>query len=104
VSFPNKNRQNLFVNHRPISSPLIFKAITDAYNRFIPHGNYPGYVLHIQIDPTLIDVNVHPRKQEIRFENENNIFRSMYHAVLDKLESSSLVHPINTHSEMNENT
>lgn len=92
ISFPNKNRQNLFVNHRPISSPLIFKAISDAYNRFIPHGNYPGYVLHIQIDPTLIDVNVHPRKQEIRFENENNIFRSVYHAILDKLENSSLVH------------
>lgn len=104
ISFSNKNRQNLFVNHRPISSPLIFKAITDAYNRFIPHGNYPGYVLHIQIDPTLIDVNVHPRKQEIRFENENNIFRSMYHAVLDKLESSSLIHSINTHSEISENT
>ncbi len=104
VSFPNKNRQNLFVNHRPISSPLIFKAITDAYNRFIPHWNYPGYVLHIQIDPTLIDVNVHPRKQEIRFENENNIFRSMYHAILDKLESSSLIHSINTHSEISENT
>ncbi len=93
ISFPNKNRQNLFVNHRPISSPLIFKAINDAYNRFIPHWNHPGYVLNIQVDPTIIDVNVHPRKSEIRFENENNIFRSVYHALLNKLESSSLVNP-----------
>lgn len=93
VSFPNKNRQNLFVNHRPISSPLIFKAISDAYNRFIPHGNHPWYVLNIQVDPTIIDVNVHPRKSEVRFENENNIFRSVYHALLNKLESSSLVNP-----------
>ncbi len=91
ISFPNKNRQNLFVNYRPISSPLIFKAISDAYNRFIPHGNHPWYVLNIQVDPTIIDVNVHPRKSEIRFENEQNIFRSVYHAVLNKLESSSLV-------------
>ncbi|MGE4443722.1 MAG: DNA mismatch repair endonuclease MutL [Candidatus Altimarinota bacterium] len=91
VSFPNKNRQNLFVNHRPITSPLLLKAINDAYNRFIPHGNYPGYVLNIQVDPTLVDVNVHPRKQEVRFENESNIFRSVYHAVLDKLEHSSLI-------------
>lgn len=91
ISFPNKNRQNLFVNHRPILSPLIFKAISDAYNRFIPHGNHPWYVLNIQVDPTIIDVNVHPRKSEIRFENEQNIFRSVYHAVLNKLESSSLV-------------
>lgn len=94
ISFPTKNRQNLFVNHRPISSPLIFKAISDAYNRFIPHGNHPWYVLNIQVDPTIIDVNVHPRKSEIRFENEQNIFRSVYHALLNKLESSSLVNNI----------
>jgi DNA mismatch repair ATPase MutL len=43
------------------------------------------------VDPTIIDVNVHPRKQEIRFENEQNIFRSVYHSILDKLESFSLI-------------
>lgn len=91
ISFPNKNRQNLFVNHRPITSPLIFKAISDAYNRYIPHGNHPWYVLNIQVDPSLVDVNVHPRKQEVRFENEQNIFRSVYHAIWDKLENSSLL-------------
>ena len=67
VSFPNKNRQSLFVNKRIISSPLIYRAIANAYNRFIPHTNFPAYVLNIDIDPTQIDVNVHPRKQEIRF-------------------------------------
>lgn len=91
ISFPTKSRQNLFVNKRPITSPLIFKAINDAYNRFIPHSQNPWYVINLEINPTIIDVNVHPRKQEIRFENEQNIFRSVYHAVLDKLEWVSLI-------------
>lgn len=91
INFINKNKQHIFVNKRPISSIIISKAISDAYNRFIPHGTYPSYILNINIDPTLIDVNVHPRKSEIRFENEQNIFRAVYHAVLNKLENVSLI-------------
>lgn len=91
VSFGNKNRQNVFVNKRPIFSPLISKAVSDAYNRYIPHGTYPAYVIYLEVDPTIIDVNVHPRKQEVRFENEQNIFRSLYHALSQKLEKVSLL-------------
>lgn len=91
ISYPNKNRQHLFVNKRPISSPLIYKAISDAYNRFIPHGNFPWFILNLSVDPTIIDVNVHPRKQEIRFENESQIFKCVYHGILDTLEKSALV-------------
>ena len=91
VSFPNKNRQSLFVNNRVIKSSLIFKAINDAYNRFIPHNMSPAYVLNLQIDPTQVDVNVHPRKLEVRFASEQNIFRSVFHAIQDKLEKVSLV-------------
>jgi DNA mismatch repair protein MutL len=47
--------------------------------------------LNITINPTLIDVNVHPRKAEIRFENEQNIFRCVYHAVLNTLEKVTLI-------------
>ncbi|MFC1797658.1 hypothetical protein ACFLY2_00150 [Patescibacteria group bacterium] len=91
VSFPNKNRQSLFVNKRVIRSPLIFKAINDAYNRFIPHNMSPAYVLNLEIDPTQVDVNVHPRKLEVRFASEQNIFRAVYHAIQEKLEKVSLV-------------
>lgn len=91
TNFANKNKQVLFVNSRPIVSPIIFKAIKDAYNRFIPHNLFPAYILNIDIDPTLVDVNVHPRKMEVRFANENNIFRSVYHSILDELEKESLV-------------
>ena len=51
----------------------------DGYNRFIPPKSFPGYVLNLIIDPTQIDVNVHPRKLEIRFANEQSIFRVFYH-------------------------
>jgi len=93
VSFPNRNRQSLFVNKRVIKSPLIFKAINNAYNRFIPHSMSPAYVLNIEVDPTQVDVNVHPRKQEVRFASEQDIFRAVYHAVQEKLEKTSLINP-----------
>ena len=70
---------------------MIAKAIYDAYNRFIPHGTQPGYILSIDIDPTQVDVNVHPRKMEVRFAGEATIFRSVYHGVKDELERVSLV-------------
>lgn len=91
ISFQNRNRQLIFINKRPIKSIIISKAINDAYNRFIPHSSYPWYILNIQIDPTLVDVNVHPRKLEVRFENEQNIFKAVYNAVGEKLKSVSLI-------------
>ena len=91
ISFPNKNRQCLFINKRIVSSPLIYRAIFNAYNRFIPHGNFPGYILHIDVDPTQIDVNVHPRKQEVRFANESELFRTVYHIINTQLDAVTLV-------------
>lgn len=91
VSFQNRNRQVIFVNNRIIKSQLIYKAINDAYLRYIPHSSYPAYVLNLEINPTIIDVNVHPRKQEIRFADESNVFRCFYHAVADKLEKVSVI-------------
>ena len=91
VAFSNRNKQVLFVNNRIIKSPLIIKSISDAYNRFIPHWEYSAYVLNIQVDPTQVDVNVHPRKLEVRFAQESQIFRWFYHAIADKLNSVSLL-------------
>jgi len=91
VSFNNRNRQVLFVNNRVIKSPIIYRAISNAYNRFIPHSTFPWYVLNLKINPTLVDVNVHPRKLELRFADEKSIFSAFFHAVQDKLESVSLV-------------
>lgn len=91
ISFLNKNRQLIFVNNRPIKSSLVWKAIYDAYNRFIPHSSQPAYIINLEIDPTLVDVNVHPRKLEVRFANEQNIFRIFYHSIENRLNSVSLI-------------
>ncbi|MCD5385252.1 DNA mismatch repair endonuclease MutL [Candidatus Gracilibacteria bacterium] len=104
TSFTNKNRQSLFVNNRVIKSPLILKAINNAYNRFIPHNMNPGYVLNLKIDPTQVDVNVHPRKLEIRFANEQSVFRAVYHSIQDKLEKVSLVNTEQSINIENKNT
>jgi len=99
ISFANKNRQLILVNHRIIKNPIIYKAISNAYNRFIPHTNFPGYVLNINIDPTIIDVNVHPRKMEIRFANEQELFKIIYSTISKKLENSSLESTTNITTE-----
>ncbi|MCD5380808.1 DNA mismatch repair endonuclease MutL, partial [Candidatus Gracilibacteria bacterium] len=91
VSFGSNKKQSLFVNKRIIKSPLIFKAISNAYNRFIPHSQHSGYVLNIDVNPTEVDVNVHPRKLEVRFANESSIFRGIYHAIQSRLEGVSLM-------------
>lgn len=98
VSYANRNKQHIFLNSRPINSIIISKAINDAFNRFIPHWLHPFYVINLVIDPTLVDVNVHPRKLEVRFANEQNIFRAVYHAVLNKLEKVSLITENNTNN------
>lgn len=90
IHFKNKNKQFLYVNHRLIQSPMVYRAIADGYNRYIPHGTHPAYVINLEIDPTQIDVNVHPRKQEIRFADEQQVFRLVYHGISDKLEWLSL--------------
>jgi DNA mismatch repair protein MutL len=51
----------------------------------------PAYVINLDIDPTQVDVNVHPRKLEVRFASEQNIFRAVYHAIQEKLEKVSLI-------------
>lgn len=95
VNFSNKNKQLILVNNRIISSALIFKAVKEAYNRFIPHNSFPAYILNLEINPEEIDVNVHPRKLEIRFAREQEIYKIFYNAVLNKLEKSSLVNENN---------
>ena len=96
VSFGSNKKQSLFVNKRIIKSPLVFKAIQNAYNRFIPHWQHPWYVLHIDIDPTQVDVNVHPRKLEVRFANESTVFKSIYNSIQSRLDWVSLLSDSNS--------
>lgn len=79
----NRSWQIFIVNGRIISSRAIAKAIDNAYHALIPRSGYPLVVLDIQVPQHTIDVNVHPQKTEMKFEDEGRIFKAVYKAVLD---------------------
>lgn len=73
--------QDLFVNRRPIRNAAVFHAVTDGYGSFLPKGHHPTFVLFLDVDPSRIDVNVHPAKREIRFADQETIHQFVRHAV-----------------------
>lgn len=85
ISRGNRSLMNYFINGRYIKSPVIQKAIEEAYAQYTMQHRYPFTVLHLTIDPKYIDVNVHPQKMEIRFNNEQEIFHSVYHGISEAL-------------------
>ncbi|MFA6991779.1 MAG: DNA mismatch repair endonuclease MutL [Candidatus Gracilibacteria bacterium] len=91
LSRSTSQHQYFFVNRRPIQNFLLANAIRDAYHSMLMENKKPVFVINIFIDPSLIDVNVHPRKLEIRFEDQSGIMKTMYSAVKSALESSSLI-------------
>jgi DNA mismatch repair protein MutL len=82
--------QYIFVNGRSIWDNGIARGVIQAYERYIPHGKKIPFILNIQIKPELIDVNVHPRKEEVRFLNPYRVYSAVEQAVkksIDKLAS-----------------
>lgn len=81
----NRHWQTLFVNGRSIQNPMISRAIDQAYQSKIPKSGFPFAVINIDIDPATIDINVHPQKSEIKFSEENKVYRVVYHTLLTAL-------------------
>ena len=77
--------QTCIVNSRIIHNPLLFKAIDNAYHAMLPKTGYPFVMLHIHVDPATIDVNVHPAKTEIKFADEQGMYRAVYHSIITAL-------------------
>jgi DNA mismatch repair protein MutL len=82
--------QYLFVNSRFIRSAYLNHAVMSAFNEMIPTDSYPLYVLFIDLDPTQVDVNVHPTKQEIKFEDEKIVYAFVQAAVRHGLAQFSI--------------
>lgn len=70
---PNRTGQHLFINQRPVYSPLIASAIREGYGTMLPNLRYPVFVLHLRMPGTLLDVNVHPQKKEVRLRQEHQL-------------------------------
>lgn len=91
IARSNRANQLFFVNKRYIKDKTLTAATEQAYKGLIPIGKFGFVVLNIEMNPAKVDVNVHPAKLEVRFEEENKIFQSIYHAIKDTLLKSELV-------------
>lgn len=85
VARGNRSYENYFVNGRYIKSALLSKAIEEAYKGFLMQHQYPFCVLYFTIDTELLDVNVHPTKMELRFSENEKLYKSLYQTIRDAL-------------------
>lgn len=90
LSRGNRSWENYFINGRYIRSDIITKAIEDAYKTFVMIHKFPFTALQFEIEPELIDVNVHPRKLEIRFNRNEEIYSLVYESVRTLLQTKDL--------------
>lgn len=90
----NKNSMIYFINGRYIKNPSINKAILDAYKNFLMQHNFPFCVLHFEIPTNSIDVNVHPTKMEVKFENQEEVFNFFKDNIESVLKNKELIHDI----------
>lgn len=91
ISRGNRNYENYFINGRYIKSGLISKAIEDAYKPYMMQHKYPFTALHVSIDSSLLDVNVHPTKMELRFTNQEQIYPFITKMIDDSISGRELI-------------
>ena len=81
ISKNNRTQSSVFLNKRYVISDLIFRAIQEAYKGTLMTGKFPFFIVNLEINPSVIDFNVHPKKLNIRFENEDYIYNKVYNVV-----------------------
>lgn len=79
--------QTVIVNNRVITDKTVWKAIDNAYHALLPKTGHPLVVLTITVPPDLVDINVHPRKSEVKFHDDKVVYRAVYHGVLGAIDN-----------------
>ncbi len=87
----NRNFETCFVNGRYVRNDIIMKAMEEGYRAYLMQHKFPFYVLHFSIDPSMVDVNVHPAKMEIRIHHGNELYEELSAAVADCLHNIELI-------------
>ena len=100
IARSNRSNQLFFVNKRYIKDKTVSAATEQAFKGLIPIGKFGFVILDMEMNPAKVDVNVHPAKLEVRFEEENKVFQAIYHAIKDTLLKNELV--ANTEKEKKE--
>ena len=91
IARSNKSYQMFFVNKRYIKDKTLTSSAEQAFKGLLPIGKFGFLILNLQMDPRKIDVNVHPTKLEIRFQEEQKVFKAVYHAIRDSLLKADLI-------------
>ncbi len=91
ITRANRNFELYFVNERFVKNPMIMKAIEDGYRAFLMQHKFPFVVLMIDVNPEIVDVNVHPQKLEVRFSDGMLIYNSVLNAVQNALRQTELI-------------
>ncbi len=87
----NRNYENCFINGRYMKNKILVKALEDAYKPFLMQHKYPFVILHLKMEGSLLDINVHPTKMEVRFSDNESIYRIVTDAVREALEKRELI-------------
>lgn len=103
ISRGNRNYENYYVNGRYVKSGIIAKAIEEGYKTFMMQHKYPFTALHFTIDGDLLDVNVHPTKMELRFSNQEEIYKFIFHTIQNGLTKRELIPSVSFSKEEKEN-
>ncbi len=82
----NSNKIKIFINSRPVKDKIIQKAVMQAYSRWLEPGLYPFVILFFNIKPDLVDVNIHPRKEEVKFLDPGSIYNLILNTVKNTIE------------------
>ncbi len=82
---PNRNFQSFYVNKRCIKSPLMIRAVEEAYKNQIMIGKFPVAILNIEVNPAQVDINVHPTKLEVKFSDDKKIYDCIYYGTKSAL-------------------
>ena len=102
IARSNRANQIFFVNDRYIKDKTLTAAAEQAYKGIIPLGKFAFLVLNIEMDPSKVDVNVHPAKLEVRFAEENTAFQAVFHAIKNTLLGADLVSDREKNKEIKE--
>ena len=102
VNLGNRNFENYYINGRFIKSNIINKAIEEAYKPFMMQHKYPFTAMHFTIDSSLIDVNVHPTKMELRFSNGEEIYRTVLEEITKALTHKEFIPSVEITKEKKE--
>ena len=85
IARSNRSNQLFYVNGRNIKDKVLSAAVEEAYRTLIPHGRFGFCIIDIRVNPEFVDVNVHPAKLEVRFSDENKIFKAVHYGIKNAL-------------------